>query len=118
MVPDITADELVDKIKEDEDADRFTCNEWLNDIDQEIFCVWVGWWTDENYWFIVSIWFSEWCTIAVRHKTVRRKLPSTSSKASFHVQSMFNSVRKKFTLMNAIHEKLFFEVKYAAESQE
>ena len=49
MVPDITADELVDKIKEDEDADRFTCNEWLNDIDQEIFCVWVGWWTDENY---------------------------------------------------------------------
>ena len=37
MVPDITADELVDKIKEDEDADRFTFNEWLNDIDQEIF---------------------------------------------------------------------------------
>ena len=37
LVPDITADELVDKIKEDEDADRFTCNEWLNDIDQEIF---------------------------------------------------------------------------------
>ena len=37
--PDITADELVDKIKEDEDADRFTFNEWLNDIDQEIFCV-------------------------------------------------------------------------------
>ena len=59
---------------------------------------------------------SEWYTIAVRRKTVRGKLPSTSSKASFHVQSMFDSVRKKFTLMNAIREKLFFEVRYAAES--
>ena len=62
--------------------------------------------------------FSEWYTIAVRHKTARGKSPSTSSKASFLVQSMFDSVRKKFTLMNAIHEKLFFEVRYAAESQE
>ena len=32
--PDITADELVHKIKEDEDADKFTFNKWLNDVDQ------------------------------------------------------------------------------------
>ena len=58
----------------------------------------------------------EWYDIAIRHKTVRGKLPSTSSKASFLVQSVFDSVRKKFTPMNAIHKKLFFEVRYAAES--
>ena len=57
MDPDITADELVDKIKEDEHADRFTFNEWLNDVVQEIFCVWAGWWIEENYWFNVSTWF-------------------------------------------------------------
>ena len=62
--------------------------------------------------------FSERYTIAIRHKTVRGKLPNTLLKASFLVQSVFDSVRKKFTLMNAIHEKLFFEVRYAAESQE
>ena len=35
--PDIRADELVEKIKEDEDAQRFIFKEWYNDIDQEIF---------------------------------------------------------------------------------
>ena len=35
--PDITADELVEKIKADEDAQRFIFKEWYNDIDQEIF---------------------------------------------------------------------------------
>ena len=117
MDPDITANELVDKIKEDEDADRFTFNEWYNDIDQEIFV----YGSDDGSMKIADLlWvqdFSEWYTIAVRHKTARGKSPSTSSKASFLVQSMFDSVKKKFTLMNATHEKLFFEVRYAAESQ-
>ena len=35
--PDITADELVDKIKEDEELDRFNFKEWYNDIDQKFF---------------------------------------------------------------------------------
>ena len=117
LEPDITADELVEQIKEDEDADRFTFNEWYNDIDQEIFV----YGSDDGSSKIADLlWvhdFSEWHTIAVRHKTARGKSPSTSSKASFLVQTMFDSARKKFTLMNATHEKLFFEVRYAAESQ-
>ena len=71
MDPDITANELVDKIKEDEDADRFTFNEWYNDIDQEIFV----YGSDDGSMKIADLlWvqdFSEWYTIAVRHKTVR-----------------------------------------------
>ena len=35
--PDVTANELVEIIKEDEGIRKFTFGEWYNDIDQEIF---------------------------------------------------------------------------------
>ena len=59
--------------------------------------------------------FSEWHTIALKHKTARGKSPSFSNIAN-PLLKIFDS-EKKFTLMNATHEKLFFEVRYAAESQ-
>ena len=116
--PDLTADQFIEKIMLVEEMQKFTFRKWYNDIDQEIFV----YGSDDGSMKIADLlWvhdFSEWYTIAVRHKTARGKSPSTSSKASFLVQSMFDSVRKKYTLMNTIHKKLFFEVRYAAESQE
>ena len=115
--PDITADELVDKIKEDEELDKFNFKEWYNDIDQEIFMY------DGSIRIVDLLWvddFLEWHTIFLRRKTSRGKshvpAPSPFNQASVLFQSMFDS-KKKFTLMNATHEKLFFEVRYAAESQ-
>ena len=35
--PDVTANDLVEIIKEDEGIRKFTFGEWYNDIDQEIF---------------------------------------------------------------------------------
>ena len=59
--------------------------------------------------------FSEWHTVALKHKTAKGKSPSFSNIAN-PLLKIFDS-EKKFTLMNATHEKLFFEVRYAAESQ-
>ena len=115
--PDITADELVDKIKEDEELDRFNFKEWYNDIDQKFF---VHGLDDGSMKIADLLWvqdFSEVHTIAVKHKVARGKSLSTSSKAAFVVQSLVDSAKKKFTLLNATHEKLLFEVRYAAESQ-
>ena len=118
--PDITADELVEKIKADEDAQRFIFKEWYNDIDQEIFMYGLD---DGSIRIVDLLWvddFLEWHTIFLRRKTARGKshvpAPSPFNQASVLFQSMFDS-KKKFTLMNATHEKLFFEVRYAAESQ-
>ena len=117
MDPDITADELVDKIKEDEDLDRFNFKEWYNDIDQKFFVYGLD---DGSMKIADLLWvqdFSEVHTIAVKHKVAKGKSTSTSSKAAFLVQSLVDSAKKKFTLLNATHEKLLFEVRYAAESQ-
>ena len=114
---DITADELVDKIKEDEELDRFNFKEWYNDIDQKVFVYGLD---DGSLKIADLLWvqdFSEVHTIAVKHKVAKGKSTSTSSKAAFLVQSLVDSAKKKFTLLNATHEKLLFEVRYAAESQ-
>lgn len=120
--PEITADELVEKIKEDEDAQRFIFKEWYNDIDQEIFMYGLD---DGSIKIVDLLWvddFLEWHTIFLKRKTARGRSPpgpSTATpfnQASVLILSMFDS-KKKFTLMNATHEKLFFEVRYAAESQ-
>ena len=114
---DITADELVDKIKEDEELDRFNFKEWYNDIDQKVFVYGLD---DGSLKIADLLWvqdFSEVHTIAIKHKVAKGKSTSTSSKAAFLVQSLVDSAKKKFTLLNATHEKLLFEVRYAAESQ-
>ena len=114
---DITADELVDKIKEDEELDRFNFKEWYNDIDQKVFVYGLD---DGSLKIADLLWvqdFSEVHTIAFKDKVAKGKSTSTSSKAAFLVQSLVDSAKKKFTLMNATHEKLLFEVRYAAESQ-
>ena len=115
MDPDITANELVDIIKEDEGIHKFTFGEWYNDIDQEIFTYGSD---DGSIKMVDLLWvddFSEWHTIALKHKTARGKSPSFSN-----ITNPFLKIfepDKKFTLMNATHGKLFFEVRYAAESQ-
>ena len=111
MDPDITADELVEKIKQDEDAQKFIFKEWYNDINQEIFMYGLN---DGSIKIVDLLWvddFLEWHTIFLR-----RKSAPWGKKASDSILNIFDT-KKKFTLMNATHEKLFFEVRYAAESQ-
>ena len=116
--PDITADELVEKIKQDEDAQKFIFKEWYNDINQEIFMYGLN---DGSIKIVDLLWvddFLEWHTIFLRRKTAKGKRDKAKKASAFlscGVLSIFD--KKKFTLMNGTHEKLFFEVRYAAESQ-
>ena len=109
--PDITANELVEKIKQEEEAQKFTFGKWYNDLDQEIFMYGLD---DGSRKIADLLWvddFSKWHDIALRHKTAG----SNSSMNWDRFRGIF--IQNKFTLMNATHEKLFFEVRYAAESQ-
>ena len=111
MDPDITAHELVEKIKQEEEAQKFTFGKWYNDLDQEIFMYGLD---DGSRKIADLLWvddFSKWHDIALRHKTA-----GTNTGINWdRFRGIF--LQNKFTLMNATHEKLFFEVRYAAESQ-
>ena len=111
LYPGITANELVEKIKQEEEAQKFTFGKWYNDLDQEIFMYGLD---DGSRKIADLLWvddFSKWHDIALRHKTAG----SNSSMNWDRFRGIF--IQNKFTLMNATHEKLFFEVRYAAESQ-
>ena len=110
MDPDITAHELVEKIKQEEEAQKFTFGKWYNDLDQEIFMYGLD---DGSRKIADLLWvddFSKWHDIALRHKTA-----GTAGTNWDRFRGLF--LQNKFTLMNATHEKLFFEVRYVAESQ-
>ena len=100
------AHEFVEIIKKEEEAHVFTFGKWYNEIDQEIFIYGL----DDGSKKIVDLLlvddFSIWHNIALRYKTA-----GTWDR----FRGIF--VQNEFTLMNATHEKLIFEVRYVAESQ-
>ena len=111
MDPDLTADQFIEKIMLVEEMQKFTFRKWYNNIDQEIFVYGVD---DGSKMMADLLWvedFSNWHTIGLKHRTA--SVPILNKLKKF-----WSTSEKKFTIMNATHEKLFVEVRYAdAENQ-
>ena len=115
MDPDLTADQFIEKIMLVEEMQKFTFRKWYNNIDQEIFVYGVD---DGSKMMADLLWvedFSNWHTIGLKHRTADS---SSFTKRFMSFWSRSEKNEKKFTIMNATHEKLFIEVRYAdAENQ-
>ena len=101
MDADITADQLIKIINDEESAELFPFEAWFNDLDQKIFTVKED---DGSQKVAELLWvqdFSEWHTICLRHRA-----------AGFPYGWFGKGSKKNFSLMNATNEEMAFEVRY------